>query len=102
MPIWPLSATVTAQALATMALYSMPTLAPEVARDLKVNGALVGGFVATAYGVDILSALPPPGLIPPAFGASIALSGSCEVTYRAIGMVALAGGLLMWRSSARG
>jgi MFS family permease len=63
MPIWPLLATVAVQTLATMALYSMPTLAPEVARDLNINGALVGGFVATAYGVGIVSALLSPGLI---------------------------------------
>jgi MFS family permease len=63
MPIRPLLATVAVQTLATMALYSMPTLAPEVARDLMVNGALVGGFVATAYGVGIISALLSPGLI---------------------------------------
>ena len=63
MPIWPLLATLSVQTLATMALYSMPTLAPEVARDLRVNGALVGGFVATAYGVGIISALLSPGLI---------------------------------------
>jgi MFS family permease len=63
MPIWPLLATIAVQTFATMALYSMPTLAPEVARDLKVNGALVGGFVATAYGVGIASALLSPGLI---------------------------------------
>jgi MFS family permease len=63
MPIWPLLATVAVQTLATMALYSVPTLAPEVARDLKVNGALVGGFVASAYGVGIISALLSPGLI---------------------------------------
>jgi len=63
MPIWPLLATIAVQTLATMALYSMPTLAPEVARDLKVNGTLVGGFVATGYGVGIISALLSPGLI---------------------------------------
>ena len=63
MPILPLLATLAVQTLATMALYSMPTLAPAVARDLKVNGALVGGFVATAYGVGIVSALLSPGLI---------------------------------------
>ena len=63
MPVWPLLATVAVQTLATMALYSMPTLAPEVARDLNVNGALVGSFVATAYGVGIVSALLSPGLI---------------------------------------
>jgi MFS family permease len=63
MPVWPLLATLAVQTLATMALYSMPTLAPEVARDLNVNGALVGGFVATGYGVGIVSALLSPGLI---------------------------------------
>jgi hypothetical protein len=63
MPILPLLATLAVQTLATMALYSMPTLAPAVAGDLQVNGALVGGFVATAYGVGIVSALLSPGLI---------------------------------------
>jgi MFS family permease len=63
MPILPLLATLAVQTLATMALYSMPTLAPAVARDLQVNGTLVGGFVATAYGVGIASALLSPGLI---------------------------------------
>jgi MFS family permease len=63
MPIGPLAATLAMQTLATMALYSLPAVAPEVAKDLDVNGALVGGFVATAYGVGILSALLSPGLI---------------------------------------
>jgi MFS family permease len=63
MPVWPLLATLAVQTLATMALYSVPTLAPAVARDLNVNGALVGGFVATGYGVGIVSALLSPGLI---------------------------------------
>ena len=63
MPIAPLAATLAVQTLATMALYSIPAVAPEVARDLGVNGALVGGFVATVYGVGILSALLSPGLI---------------------------------------
>lgn len=63
MPVWPLLATLAVQTLATMALYSMPTLAPAVAGDLRINGALVGGFVAMAYGVGIVSALLSPGLI---------------------------------------
>jgi MFS family permease len=63
MPIWPLLATLAVQTLATMALYSVPTVAPEIARDLNVDGTLVGGFVATAYGVGILSALLAPGLV---------------------------------------
>ena len=63
MPMWPLVATIAVQTLATAALYSLPTLAPAIARDLTINGALVGGFVATAYGVGIISALLSPGLI---------------------------------------
>jgi MFS family permease len=63
MPVWPLLATLAVQTLATMALYSVPTVAPEIARDLNVDGTLVGGFVATAYGVGILSALLAPGLV---------------------------------------
>ena len=63
MPIWPLLATLAVQTLATMSLYSLPALAPAVAHDLGVNGALVGGFVATAYGVGIVSALLSPALI---------------------------------------
>ena len=63
MPVWPLLATIAVQTLATMSLYSMPALAPAVARDLNVDGALVGGFVATAYGVGIISAILSPGLI---------------------------------------
>src|SRR3954447_3201799 len=63
MPFWPLAATLAVQTLATMAMYSVPAIAPEVAQDLNVSGALVGGFVATAYGVGILSALLSPGLV---------------------------------------
>jgi MFS family permease len=63
MPFWPLAATLAVQTLATMALYSIPAVAPAVARDLHVSGTLVGSFVATAYGVGILSALVSPGLV---------------------------------------
>jgi MFS family permease len=63
MPIAPLAATLAVQTLATMALFSLPAIAPAVAASLHVNGALVGGFVATAYGTGIVSALLSPGLI---------------------------------------
>jgi MFS family permease len=63
MPVWPLAATLAVQTLATMALYSLPAVAPEVARDLGVSGTLVGSFVALAYGVGILSALVSPGMV---------------------------------------
>ena len=46
-----------------MALFSVPAIAPAVAAALHVNGALVGAFVATAYGTGIISALLSPGLI---------------------------------------
>lgn len=63
MPFWPLAATLAMQTLATMALYSLPAVAPKVAADLGVSGTLVGGFVATAYGVGTLSALASPGMV---------------------------------------
>jgi MFS family permease len=63
MPLWPLAATLAVQTLATMALYSLPAVAPAVASDLHVHGTLVGSFVALAYGVGILSALISPGMV---------------------------------------
>lgn len=62
-PLWPLLATLTAQTLATMAAYTLPALAPVVAKDLAVNGALVGYFVSVVYGVGIASALLAPNFI---------------------------------------
>ena len=62
-PVWPLLAMLATQSLATMAAYSLPAVAPAVARDLGVPGALSGVFVSTVYGVGILSALLSPGFI---------------------------------------
>jgi MFS family permease len=96
MPIWPLLATLAVQTLATMALYSMPTLAPAVARDLNVNGALVGGFVATAYGVGIISALLSPGLIRRHGGVRatqavlLAAAGMLAIAASSVGVMGLA------------
>ncbi len=86
MPIWPLTATLAVQTLATMALYSLPAVAPEVAKDLHVSGTLVGSFVATAYGVGILSALVAPGMVRK-YGGVRATQG---VLLAAAGMLALA------------
>jgi len=86
MPIWPLAATLAVQTLATMALYSVPTVAPEVARDLHVSGTLVGSFVATAYGVGILSALVSPGMVRKYGG----VRATQAVLLAAAGMLALA------------
>jgi MFS family permease len=63
MPIWPLVATLAVQTLATMAVFSLPAAAPEVARDLGVDGGLVGLFVSMIYGVSIASAMFSPGFI---------------------------------------
>ena len=86
MPVGPLAATVAMQTLATMSLYSLPAVAPAVAADLRVNGTLVGGFVATAYGVGILSALLSPGLIRRYGG----VRATQAVLLAAAGMLALA------------
>lgn len=56
-PLWPLLATMGMQTLATMAAYSVPALAPAIARDLGIDGALAGYFVSAVYGVGIASSL---------------------------------------------
>jgi MFS family permease len=86
MPLAPLAATLAVQTLATMALYSLPSVAPEVARDLNVSGTLVGSFVATAYGVGIISALISPGMVR-RYGGVRTTQG---VLLAAAGMLALA------------
>lgn len=86
LPIGPLAATLATQTLATMALYAVPTLAPEIAADLAVPGTLAGGFVAIAYGVGVISALTSPGLIH-RHGGVRAIQA---VLLAAIGMIALA------------
>ena len=87
MPLAPLLATLAVQTLATMALFSIPALAPAIAHDLGVNGALVGGFVATAYGVGILSAL----LSPPLIHRYGGVRATQAVLVAAAGMLLLAG-----------
>ena len=63
MPLWPLLATLAVQTLATMAVFSLPAAAPEVVRDLGVDGGLVGLFVSMIYGVSVASAMLSPGFI---------------------------------------
>jgi MFS family permease len=62
-PLWPLLATLAMQTLSTGAAYSFPAVAPAVARDLGIDGALVGFFISTVYGVGIISALFSPGFV---------------------------------------
>ncbi len=56
-PYAALVATTAMQTLATMAAYGVPALAPVVAKDLGVDGALTGYFVSVVYGVGIISSL---------------------------------------------
>ena len=51
------------QTLATTAAFSVPAVAPAIARDLGLPGALVGFFPALVYGVGILSSLFSPSFI---------------------------------------
>jgi MFS family permease len=51
------------QTLATMAAFSVPAAAPEIAPDLGVPGSLVGFFVAAIYGVGIASSLLSPAFV---------------------------------------
>jgi MFS family permease len=59
----PLAATLAVQTLATGAAYSIPAMAPEIARHVGINPALVGIYISLVYGVGILSALLSPGYI---------------------------------------
>lgn len=56
-PLGVLLATLSIQTLATMAAYSVPALAPAIARDLGIDGALAGYFVSVVYGVGIASSI---------------------------------------------
>jgi MFS family permease len=93
MPLWPLIATLAAQTLATMALFSLPAIAPAVAAALHVRGELVGVFVSVVYGVGIISALFSPGFIH-RYGAVRTLQGVLAAT--AAMLVLAAGGSVAW------
>jgi MFS family permease len=93
MPIWPLIASLAAQTLATMALFSLPAVAPAVTAALGIRGELVGMFVAAAYGVGIVSALLAPGFIL-RYGGVRALQGVLAAT--AAMLLLAAGGSVLW------
>lgn len=63
MPVWPLAAALAVQTLATMAQFSVPAAAPQIARDLGVPGTLSGMFVSIVYTVGIGSAVLSPGFV---------------------------------------
>ena len=62
-PLGPLVVTLAVQTLATAAAYSIPAVAPAIARDLGINPALVGVYISAVYGVGIFSALFSPPVI---------------------------------------
>ncbi len=62
-PLGPLAATLAVQTLATAAAYSIPAVAPVVARDLGIAPALVGFYISIVYGVGIFSALFSPPIV---------------------------------------
>lgn len=91
-PLWPLVASLAMQTLATMAAFSLPAAAPEVARDLGVDDRLIGFFVSLVYGVGILSALLSPGYIT-SYGA---VRVGQFVLLGVVGMLATASSGLLW------
>jgi MFS family permease len=93
MPLWSLIASVAAQTLATMALFSLPAIAPAVATALGVKAELVGLFVSVAYGVGIVSALLSAGFIH-RHGGVRALQGVLAAT--AAMLLLAAGGSVAW------
>lgn len=62
-PLAVLLVTLAVQTLSTAAAYSIPAVAPEVARHLNVPSAWIGFFISTVYGVGVLSALFSPRVI---------------------------------------
>ncbi|MFV0296363.1 MAG: MFS transporter [Hyphomicrobiaceae bacterium] len=62
-PLGPLLTTLSVQTLATAAAFSVPSVAPAIARDLGINPALIGFYISAVYGVGILSAFFSPPVI---------------------------------------
>jgi len=87
-----LVATTLAQALATLAVFALPTLAPQVARDLGVAPHLVGYQVALIYTAAATTSLRA-GLVLARFGA--ARSTQAALAAAALGVTAIAWGGLV-------
>jgi len=62
-PVLALVAMIAAQALVTMAAYSMSVAAPAVAADLGIDGSMIGLYTSIVYGFGMASALFAPGFI---------------------------------------
>ena len=57
LPLQPLLITILMQTIATMAAFSLPAAAPEIALDLNIDANLVGFHISMVYGVGIVSAI---------------------------------------------
>jgi MFS family permease len=80
---WVLAVTLAIQAMVSMALLTLPVMAPVVAQDLQVSPAYVGLYVAMAYVGAIMASL--------ASGTAIVRWGAIRVSQ--IGLVVCAAGL---------
>ena len=90
-PAGPLAATMAMQTIATMAAFSVPALAPAIARDLHADGALAGYFVSLVYGTGIVSSLLAAGWIH-RFGA-VRMSQCVLAATAAMLLICASGGL---------
>ncbi len=84
-----LGAMLAVQSVVTMGMYTMPVLAPEIARDIGVPATSVGIYTSIAYSVCIFSALLGGGLVP-RFGA-LRVCQSCLVLMAVGFLLALPG-----------
>ncbi len=61
--LFPLAATTAVQLLVSMAVVTVPVIAPELSREAGLAPAFVGLFIAAVYGVSMLSGLAAGGLV---------------------------------------
>ena len=87
-----LSAMMLVQSFITMGTYTMPVLAPEIARDLGIPATSIGIYTSIVYSVCVFSALLGGGLIP-RFGA-LRVCQACLLLL-AIGFACSLSGLLI-------
>ena len=82
---WPLLSTLFIQAMTSMALLTLPVMAPLAAKALEVSPALVGLYIAICYGGALMSTL--------LAGAAVARLGAIRVSQ--LGLLICAMGLVL-------
>ena len=87
-----LGAMMAVQSVITMGMYTMPVLAPEIARDLGMPATMIGAYTSMVYAVCIFSALLGGGLVP-RFGALRVCQG-CLALMAAGFLIGLPGSLI--------